>query len=103
MSACILYLESQKAKMVSFDSDLGVKSKDFESGERNESEYFHQLAENIMSTSEFILVGPDAEKGKFRKYLAVNHRNLGNKLVGIVTLPELSIALAQKFQRKYFR
>lgn len=103
MSSSIIYLDSNEAHAFQYHTAKGdqfwKKTKD---AKLPESSFYEQLAEELGNTKELILVGPDAEKRSFRKWISVNKKQLGKALIAVLAMDQLTAGKAKFFQDKYF-
>lgn len=101
MTACVIYLENQKAKLIGFTPFSDSVFKEIEIKKTDEEKYFNELADSMESPSEVLLLGPDEEKGNFRKWLLKHRRNLGSKLVAVIPATSITAEIAKTYRRKY--
>ncbi|WP_135622271.1 hypothetical protein [Leptospira ognonensis] len=101
MTACVIYLENQKAKLIGFTPFSESVFKEIEINKTDEENYFNELADSMESTTEVLLLGPDEEKGNFRKWLLKHRRNLGSKLVAVIPAKTISTEIAKTYRKKY--
>jgi len=101
MTACVLYLENQKAKMIGFTAYSDTIFKEVEINNTNEEMYYEEVADSMESSTEVLILGPDQEKSNFRKWLLTHRRNLGRKLVAVIPAKTISADLAKTYRKKY--
>jgi DNA-binding SARP family transcriptional activator len=103
MTAWVLYLENQKAKMIGFSTDSDSVFEEVNIENNNTNAFYDELADSMESSSEVLLLGPDEEKGNFRRWLLTHRRNLGRKLVAVLPAKSITADIAKTYKRKYLR
>lgn len=118
MSACVVWIDSQNAKVFSI-SPKGIQHKSLKmhgaehSGghhdahkKNSEEHFFHEVASAVGSVEELLVFGPGVAKNHFKSHLEKHHHaQLAKHLVGCESLEQLSdnqiLEAARKFFKKY--
>ncbi len=103
MTTCVMYLESQKAKMIGFSEFSELASTEVDIEKIDENTYYSNLADSLEATSEVLILGPDNEKGAFRRWILKNRRALGRKVVAVLPAKSISKEIAKTYRNKYLR
>lgn len=116
MSARILFIDSDHAKIFKLDSEKmdtqAMKKHGAEhhsSAEKNdehEKHFFHDVANELLGTTELLVVGPGQAKTRFKTHLdSHHHQDLSKAVVGVETVdhptdPQI-LAVGKKFFKTY--
>jgi len=116
MSACIVWIDSEHAKIFKIGS-AGVEKRDLklhspnhsnnhQDGHKQEHEkkFFHQVATAIGPVEELLVFGAGTAKTHFKSHLDSHHKaDLAKHLVGVETLEQLTDNQILEAGRKFFK
>ena len=115
MSACVLWIDSEHAKIFKISIDGIVKKllsqhSVHPSGARHdqhkinsENKFFHEIAVSINSTEELLILGAGLAKNHFKNHLEAHHQELHKHIVGFETLDSVSDNQILEFSRQFFK
>lgn len=118
MSACIIWLDSEHAKIFKI-SAAGVEKKSLKQtgsahpvssahfdAHKNEAieHFFHQIAGEVGSVEELLIFGSGVAKSHFKSHLEKHHhKQLAQHIVGVETLENLTDNQILEAGRKFFK
>lgn len=116
MPACVIWLDSDHAKLFNITND-GVKKTELknkhhahsnghqDAHKHHEAEhFFHEIAELVGKVDELLVFGPGVAKNHFKTHLEKHHHNeLVKHLVGLEALDKLSDNQILDASRKFFK
>ena len=119
MSACVVWMDSEHAKIFKISAEAPVVAKELSHhdvppiGSRHdnfkhnaEEHFFHNVALEIGNVEELLVFGAGMAKTHFKTHLEKHHHGqLAKSLIGVETLDKLSdnqiLEAARKFMKKY--
>ncbi|MEK6628749.1 MAG: hypothetical protein AABY53_08995 [Bdellovibrionota bacterium] len=116
MSACVLWIDSEHAKVFKI-SATGIVKKQLSHhsvnpiGSRHdqhkinaENNFFHEVALSIGLTEELLILGAGLAKNHFKNHLeSHHHQELHKHIVGMEALDSVSDNQILEFSRKFFK